>query len=94
MVNFVRLAKIGIKMEKYLYVQGFCKETHYMGLQPAAYIREEQEPFYVKSHMACDCAGGECKMSRTCDLLKDAPDVIEPEKEWRLREKMKGTKLL
>lgn len=79
-------------MEKYLYMQGFCKEIHYTGLYPVAYRKEEQDNLYKKTHMACVCLGGDCEMRKTCELLKDAPDTIEPEKEWKLRGRMKGTK--
>ncbi len=77
---------------KYLYVQGFCRETHYTGLQPVAYVRDEQNNIYTKTRMACVCAGGLCDRKESCDLLGNAPDVIEPEKEWKLRDKMRGTK--
>ncbi|NBJ93467.1 hypothetical protein [Parablautia muri] len=79
-------------MEKYLYVQGFCKEIHYTGLYPVAYRKGEQDNLYKKTHMSCACLDGACGSKETCDLLKDAPEVIDPEKEWRLRERMKGTK--
>ena len=79
-------------MEKYLYIQGFCQETHYTSLQPVLY-EEVEDGVYRKVRMACNGTCASCSRMETCDYLEAAPDIIEPEKSWRLRETlMVGTK--
>lgn len=79
-------------MEKYLYIQGFCRETHYTSLQPVLY-EEEQDGTYRKVRMACSGTCASCSRMENCDYLEAAPDVIEPEKAWRLKDAlMMGTK--
>lgn len=79
-------------MEKYLYIQGFCQETHYTSLQPVLY-EEAQDGTYRKVRMACSGTCASCNRMESCDFLETAPDVIEPEKAWRLKSaRMMGTK--
>lgn len=79
-------------MEKYLYLQGFCQETHYTSLQPVLY-REMEGGGYQKVRMACNGTCASCNRMESCDYLASAPDTIEPEKEWKLRNTlMTGTK--
>lgn len=79
-------------MEKYLYIQGFCQETHYTSLQPVLY-EEAQDGAYRKVRMACSGTCASCNRMESCDFLEAAPDVIEPEKAWRLKSaRMMGTK--
>ena len=79
-------------MEKYLYIQGFCEETHYACLQPVLY-EEMQDGAYKKVRMACNGTCASCSRMDGCGHLAAAPDIIEPEKAWKLRDTlMMGTK--
>ena len=46
-------------MEKYLYIQGFCQETHYTSLQPVLY-EKEGEGEYRRVRMACNGSCASC----------------------------------
>ena len=79
-------------MEKYLYIQGFCQETHYTSLQPVLY-EKEGEGEYRRVRMACNGSCASCGRMESCDDLESAPERIGPEKEWQLRDTlMTGTK--
>ena len=79
-------------MEKYLYIQGFCQETHYTSLQPVLY-EKEGEGEYRRVRMACNGSCASCGRMESCDYLESAPERIRPEKEWQLRDTlMTGTK--
>lgn len=78
-------------MEKYLYVQGFCQETHYTSLQPVLYEKAEGD-VYRRIRMACDGSCAACGRMEACDYLDSAPEEIGPEEEWRLKEeRMRGS---
>ncbi len=78
-------------MEKYLYVQGFCQETHYTSLQPVLYEKEGE--VYRKVRMVCNGTCASCKRMEECDYLDAAPDVIGQKEEWKLRDElMVGTR--
>lgn len=79
-------------MGKYLYIQGFCQETHYTSLQPVLY-EAAQEGGYKRVRMACSGACAACTRMESCDYLEAAPERIGEEKQWQLRDAlMSGTK--
>lgn len=73
-----------IKMgkDKYSYVQGFCHLLHYNGLWCVKY--NGTPGHYQKVEMACNCSHDNCYQE--CQVFNVAPDTIERNQEWRLRD--------
>lgn len=80
-------------MQKYFYCEEFCPTSHYRGLYPLSYNKND-EGIYQKSHMYCDLVErGECHLDKECPVFLAAPDTIDHEQEWRLYSKKLGTQI-
>lgn len=71
-----------MSQKKYNYIQGFCNLLHYNGLWCVKYVGTTGH--YCKVEMACSCARENCHQE--CQVLDKAPEIIELDQEWRLRD--------
>lgn len=65
------------------WTSGFCTALGYQGFW---FVNYELEPDkrYHKKKMACTCMKGNC--AETCDIFKEAVEIIPVEDEWKLKE--------
>lgn len=73
-------------MEKYYYQEGVCRALSYLSLNPVVYEKQEDGKYH-KKRMDCDCINkGKCDKTTSCQLFKDAPEIVEDNK-IKLRDK-------
>lgn len=67
-------------MEKHYYQEGICRALSYLSLNPVVY-EQQNDGKYHKKRMDCNCVRhGECDRELTCQLLVDAPEIVEDNK--------------
>ena len=74
---------------KFFYQKVLGQTLSYLSLNPVIYEKKE-DGHYHKQQMDCDCIHrGLCDKATTCQLLLDAPEIVENNK-IRLRNKKLG----